>query len=147
MAQQIKTGTVMIKERALLPESLQFESEPYSSGWESIQHLDAYGLDRKIREAGWTFFSVAGQLKATVLGSAGEKTVLRAIKGIIAKLKSEPFNCFEITEVMDGHFLGIPYVHVCAHQRHIQEGPFLLRPKKDLRERDRARLSAARERA
>ena len=32
MADRIKTGAILIKGDALLPESLRFESEPYSDG-------------------------------------------------------------------------------------------------------------------
>jgi hypothetical protein len=35
MADKIKTGTILIEEGALVPESLRFESEPYASGWHS----------------------------------------------------------------------------------------------------------------
>ena len=55
MPDKIKGGTILIQEGALLPESLRFESEPYSKGWKLVENLDSLGLDRKIREAGWTF--------------------------------------------------------------------------------------------
>ncbi len=47
MAEKINTGTILIKDDALLPESLRFESEPYSKGWRLVKNLDGYGLDRK----------------------------------------------------------------------------------------------------
>ena len=62
MPDTIKTGTILIKDGTLLPESLRFESEPCVPGWRLVTDLDGYGLDRKIREAGWTFFCLAGQL-------------------------------------------------------------------------------------
>jgi hypothetical protein len=144
MADKIKTGIILIKEGAPLPESLRFESEPYSNGWRSVKHLDGYGLDRKIREAGWTFFYMAGEVNATVVGSDSEKTRRRAIKRILAKLKSDKFsfNSLEITQVAAKRFLGLPYVTVQAHQRHIQESMFLFHVKR-LAEWDRATLAAA----
>lgn len=96
MADKIKTGTILIEEGALLPESLRFESEAYSKGWRLVKNLDGYGLDQKIREVGWTFFYMAGEANATVVGSDLEKTTRRAVKKVIASMKSDRFNCLEI---------------------------------------------------
>ena len=93
MANKIKTGTILIEEGALLPESLRFESEPYSKGWKVVKDLDGDGLDRKIREAGWTFFYMAGGVNATAFGSDLEKTIRRAVRKVLASMKSDRLNC------------------------------------------------------
>ena len=124
MPDTIKVGTILIKESTVLPEALRFESEPCMLGWR-FNKLDGYGLDRKIREAGWTFFCLAGEIKATVFGLDGQKTVRRAVKRILANLKSEKLNSLEITRVASKRFLGVPYVSVSARSRHIQESMFL----------------------
>ena len=142
MPDTIKTGTMLIKEGTLLPEALRFESEPCAPGWRLVQNLDGYGLDRTIHEAGWTFFCLAGEIKATVFGFDGQKTVRRAVKRILARLKSEKFNSLEITGVASKRFLGVPYASVSARSRHVKESMFLFRAK-DLREWDRAKLAAA----
>lgn len=141
MAETIKTGTILIKDGTFLPDALQFESEPCATGWRLVKNLDGYGLGRKIHEAGWTFFCLAGEIKATVFGFDGQKTVRRAVKRILANLKSEKFNGLEITQVEAKRFLGLPYASVCAHSRHIQENAFLLQAK-DHQEWDRAKLAA-----
>jgi hypothetical protein len=141
MAETIKTGTILIKDGTFLPEALQFESEPCATGWRLVKNLDGYGLDRKIHEAGWTFFCLAGEIEATVFGLEGQETVRRGVKRILAKLKSEKFNSLEITRVASKRFLGVPYASVSARSRHIQESLVLFRAK-DLREWDRARLAA-----
>ncbi len=144
MADKIKTGSILIEEGALLPESLRLETEPYWTGWRLVKDLDGIGLDRKIREAGWTFFYMAGEIKLSVLGFDGEETKRRAIKGIVARLKSDKFNfnSLEITQVASKRFLGLPYVSVSAHWRHIQESLVLFHAKR-LAEWDRAKLAAA----
>ena len=142
MPDTIKTGTILIKEGTLLPEAVRFESEPCAPGWRFVKNLEGYALDRKIQEAGWTFFCLAGEIEATVFGFDGQKTVRRAVKRILAKLKSEKFNSLEITRVTSKRFLGVPYASVSARSRHIQESMFLFRAK-DLREWDRAKLAAA----
>ena len=133
MPDTIKTGTILIKDGAFLPDALQFESGPCATGWRLVKDLDGYGLDRKIHEAGWTFFCLASEIKATIFGFDRKKTVRRAVKRILANLKSERFNSFEITRVTSKRFLGVPYVSVSACSRHIQESLFLFCDK-DFRE-------------
>ncbi len=142
MPHTIKAGTILIKDVTRLPEALRFESEPYAPGWRLVKNLDGYGLGRKIHEAGWTFFCLAGEIGATVFGFDGQKTIRRAVERILANLKSEKFNSLEILRVASKRFLGAPYASVSARSRHIQESVFLFRAK-DLQEWDRARLAAA----
>jgi hypothetical protein len=125
MAETINAGTVLFKDGTLLPDSLRFESEPCATGWRLVKDLDGYGLDHKIHEAGWTFFCIAGEIKTIVFGFEGQKKVLRAVKRILARMKSETFNSLEITRVASKRFLGVPYVSVSACSRHIQESLFL----------------------
>lgn len=138
MTDQIKTGTVFIEEGTPLPDSLEFESEPYSNGWRSIKILNGYGLDRKVREVGWTLFDLA-QLKATVFGFDREKAARRALNRVLVRVRSDNFNALEISQVAMKRFLGLPYVTVSAHVRHIQESMFLLHDKR-LAARNQARL-------
>jgi hypothetical protein len=126
MAETINAGTILIKDGTFLPDALRFESEPCATGWRLVKNLDGYGLGRKISEAGWTFFWLAGELRATAFGFDGPKTVRKAVKRILANLKLGEFNSLEITRVASKRFLGLPYASVSAHSRHIQEGLFLL---------------------
>ena len=142
MAETIKTGTVLIKDGTLLPDAMQFESEPCATGWRLVKNFDGHGMGRKIHEAGWTFFYVAGEIKGTIFGFDGQKTVRRAVKRILANLKWGEFNSLEITRVASKRFLGLPYASVTAHSRHIQENAFFLRAK-DHQEWERAKLKAA----
>ena len=142
MPDTIKTGTILIKDGTFLPDALRFESEPCATGWRLVKNLDGYGLGRKIHEAGWTFFCLAGEIGTTVFGFDGQKTVRRAVKRILANLKLEKFNSLEITGVASKRFLGVPYASVSARSRHIQENVFLLRAK-DHQEWERARFAAA----
>jgi len=145
MPDTIKPGTILIKEGTLLPEAVRFESEPCVPGWRLVKDLDGCGLDRKIRDAGWTFFCLAGQLGATVFGIDEQKTLSRAVGQILANLESAEFNSLEIMRVTSEaskRFLGVRYVTVSAQSRNIQESAFLFGAK-DLPVRDRARSAAA----
>jgi hypothetical protein len=125
MQEAIKAGTVLIKEGILLPDALKLESEPYSPGWRSVSGLDGYAMGRKTHDTGWTFFYLAGETRATVFGHEGQETVRKAIKKILAGLRSGNFNSLEITRVAFKHFLGMPYATVSFHTRNMQEGMFL----------------------
>jgi hypothetical protein len=145
MPDTIKPGTILIKEGTLLPEAVRFESEPCVPGWRLVKDLDGCGLDRKIRDAGWTFFCLAGQLGATVFGIDEQKALSRAVGQILANLESAEFNSLEIMRVTSEaskRFLGVRYVTVSAQVRHIQESAFLFGAK-ELPVRDRARSAAA----
>ena len=127
MEDTIKAGAILIEDGALLPESLGLESEPRSNGWRRVKNLDAVGLDRRVREAGWTFFYLAGEIKANVFGFDVEKTTRKATTRLLEILKSDKLNCLEITQVACKRFLGMPYVSVSGHARHIQGSMFLSR--------------------
>ncbi len=142
MEDKFKTGAILIEEGALLPESLRLESEVYSNGWRLVKNLDGYGLDRKIRAAGWTFFYMAAEVNATAIGSDLEKTKRKTIKRILANRKSAKFNCVEISQAATKRFLGLPYVSVSAHWRHIQESLVLFQADR-LAEWNRAKLAPA----
>jgi hypothetical protein len=144
MSNTIKPGTILIKEGTLLPETVRFESESYVPGWRLVKDLDACGLHRKIRNAGWTFFCLAGQLGATVSGIDEQKTFSRAVEQILASPESAEFNYLEIIRVASEtskRFLGVRYVTVSAQSGHIQASVPLFRAK-ELPMRGRARSAA-----
>jgi hypothetical protein len=142
MPEKITTGTILIKEGTALPEGLQLEMVPYLKGWRLVRNLDRSGIDRKLFEAGWTFFFLACDVNATATGSDLERTTRRAVKKVIAGMKSDRLNCLEIAEVSAKRFLGLPYARVSAHPRHIQESMVLFHAKR-LADWDQAKLATA----
>lgn len=115
---------LLIREGTPLPANLSTESEAFLPGWGAIKDLDGYGLDHKMREAGWPPLCVAGETRATVFGIDEEKMVRRAILEILARLESEKFNSLEVTRVSSvasKRFLEVRYVTVCAQSRLIQQ--------------------------
>jgi hypothetical protein len=124
------SGTIFIRENALLPVGLAIESEAFLPGWRVVQNLDRYALARRIESSNWNFFYLAGELRATVLGRDRSGTLRRAVKCVLGKQEGQKFNSLEITKAVSKRFLGIPFVSVTAHARHIQEGIGLV-PAKD----------------
>ena len=149
MESEITNGTILIEERTLLPEEMQFESEPYLPGWRIVKHFDAFGLNREIQKTGWTFFCAAGEIRTTVFGIDMRKTVRRAIERILARAQSEKLNSLEITRVActgSERFPLVRHVTVSARLRHIQES-FVLHRSKDLVVLGTSKLENSRENA
>lgn len=116
------TGAVLIREDALLPAGMAVESDAFLPGWRVVRNLDGHGLGRKIEEAKWNFFYLAGQVRAIALGHGRVGTLRRAVQRVLAKRERQKFNSLEITKVVSKSFFGIPFMSVIAHCRHIQEG-------------------------
>lgn len=121
MANEIRMGTVLVKNDALLPVELKFESEPCVEGWALVKDLDGRGWDREIQKNGWTSFSFGQEIRASVLGIDGQKMVRRAIRRLLAEA-TEEFNLLEVTRVASLGPQGLPfvwYVAVSAQPRYI----------------------------
>jgi hypothetical protein len=114
--------TILIREDTPLPANLPIESEAFLPGWGAVRNLDGYELGRKIEAANWNFFYLAGEIGAIALGREGPGTLRRAVKRILAKQEGQKFNALEVTEIISKRFLGIPFMSVTAHSRHIQQG-------------------------
>jgi hypothetical protein len=117
----IKTGTFLMESGTLLPRSLTLASEPYSRDWTTVINPRS-DFERDIKQAGWTFFFLAGEIHATVFGCNAETAVHTAVERLIGNAKSQNCNCLEIGEVKMKSFLGLPFASVSAHARHIQGG-------------------------
>jgi hypothetical protein len=121
MADTIKAGSIWVMDGAHLPPSLLLQSPSDSNGWAAVQD-DGPTFEKAVQKAGWTLFFMAGEIEATVLGFDREKAVRAAFKRLIANVTSQHCNSIEITRVTGTSFLGVPYVSVSAHARHLQKG-------------------------
>jgi hypothetical protein len=121
MTPRIQVGTILIEDRPLATWILDLESESYSGNWSVVKAINGLALDRKIHAAGWNFFFMAEEVKATVFGSLAAKSIQKALKRICLKVRKQDFNCLEVTKMVEHRFLGVPYITVCAHSRHIQQ--------------------------
>ncbi len=130
MPDTFKTGTILIREDTPLPANLPIESEAFLPGWRVVKNLDRSTQARNIEGANWNFFYLAGEMKATVLGRDRSGTLRRAVKCVLAKQEGQKFNSLEITKVVLRRLLGIPFMSVTAHSRHIQQSIGLV-PAKD----------------
>jgi len=125
MPSTVQVGTILMKEWPGITQLLGLESEPCSGEWSLLKVLDSFALDRKIHAAGWNFFFMAPEVKVMFFGSIGAGKVQNALRRILAKVKEQHFNGLEVTAIVARHFLGVPYVTVSAHSRHMQQSCYL----------------------
>ena len=104
---------------------LELESEPYSGEWSQVKVLDGFSADRRIHAAGWNFFFLAAEIRVMFFGSLGTVKIQNALERILEKVKQHHFNGLEVTEIVARRFLGVPYVIVSAHSRHMQQSCYL----------------------
>jgi len=117
----ITTGTMLIKDGTILPEPSPKRAS-YSSGWNSVTDFERREIEKQLDTAGWTFFYIAGQIKTSAFGFDDQKRMLTAVRRAIRDVQTQGCNCLEIDQVTEQSFLGVPYVSVFAHSRHIQNG-------------------------
>jgi hypothetical protein len=121
----IEAGTVIIRAGLLLPGGMYVQTNSYSKNWDVVTDLDALGVDRSVRAAGWNFFFTAAAVHAVTFGRREGRNARQAVDRILSRVQAQNFNCVEITQISTRHFLGIPYMSVCAHARQIQLGQTL----------------------
>jgi len=121
MAQNVNVGTILVKKWLGMPQFPGIETETYVGEWSLVKAIDAFALERKIHSAGWNFFFMATEIKTMFFGFLGGDKLQSALKRILAKVKLQHFNGLEVTEITARRFLGVPYVTVSAHSRHIQQ--------------------------
>ena len=120
MPSTVEVGTILMREWPGMPKLIGVETEPFFEGWSTVKGPDTSPLDRKIRAAGWNFFFMATEVKAMFFGSLNATKIQSALRRILAKVKLQHFNGLEVTELVARHFLGVPYVTMSAHSRHLQ---------------------------
>ena len=125
MNDRIKTGTILMEKGTVVPDSLSLESEPYSNGWESIRNLDRRELGRELHGTGWTFFFLADEISRSAVGFNEQEAIRTAVKRLLSSIKIRCLNCLEVRRVVTKTFLGLHFVSVFAHPRHIQKSSAL----------------------
>ena len=125
MSPTVEVGTVLIEDRPLITQFLGLETGPCSGNWSVVKALDGVALDRKIHAAGWNFFFMAAEVKVMFFGVLATRKIQSALKRILAKVRPQNFNALEVTGIIAKRFLGVPYVILYAHSRHIQQSCYL----------------------
>jgi len=121
MTDIITVGSILVEGGTRLPNLLLLQGASDLHAWSAPKDARS-AFEKTIEEAGWTFFFMAGELKATVFGFDRQRALGTALKRLIADVKLQHCNSIEITRVAGKSFLRVPYVSVFAHARHLQQG-------------------------
>ena len=122
----IAVGSMMVRQGALLPESLVAVSEAYSSRWRLYTGLETPEiLGQSVRAEGWTCFFLGALHSAFAIGSLGESSVGKALHRLLRKAEPTAFNCIEVTDIAAHRWSGVSFVVVSGHWRHFQRSGVL----------------------
>jgi hypothetical protein len=69
---------------------------------------------------------MAGEIRAVVPAWGGHNTLRRGVKRLLPQTRLQHLNCLEVTYILRKYFLGVPYLSIAAHPRHLQEGSQIL---------------------
>jgi hypothetical protein len=119
----IQSGTVLIQTDAARPDCFQAGEEECPSAWTSLRNtLGPLELEAELSRTGWTFFYLANRLRSTAFGFDPVKRLAGALRSIVGSVRQQGCNSVQIDAVETRSFLGLPYVTVSAHPRHVQKG-------------------------
>jgi hypothetical protein len=116
MTGAIAVGDILIEGGTCLPNSLRTPGESLLPGWSAVQR-GRPAFEKEIKQAGWTLFFMAGEIKASVFGFDRQRALRSALIRLSTMVKSQGCNCIEITDVT----VKLPYIRVRAHARHLQQ--------------------------
>ena len=106
---------------AARPRMFQIQDDAHRTGWSPVRHnLTSRELDTELSKLGWTFFYMANVIRKTALALDREKGAAVALKRVMASVREEGCNSLQVEDVERHSFLGIPYISVSAHPRHVQ---------------------------
>ncbi len=121
---QLQEGSVLLRSGTLTPPLVPLNLTNFSNDWQSIGNSGGRVLDQGFRRSGWNLFFLAGGIRGYAVGS-GRNSIMRATAKILSRVKAQGFNCAQISEVIVKRFLGVRYVRVEAHSRHLQQSNML----------------------
>ncbi len=122
----ITQGTILIEQGTLVPPCFRMETASDADEWMSLaDNIDFEERAVELAATGWTFFYLAGEVRASAFGFDAQKNVHTALEKLIAGMGARQCNCIEIDEVATHTFFGVPWVSITAHSRRIQQGSIL----------------------
>ena len=117
----IERGAIFVQENPFLPKTLCLESKTEFCGWARVANqMGGRQLETTLIAAGWTSFYLAGSIQTTVFGFDRQEMASEALKRLIMNMSVDRCNCLEIDEVIVHSWLGLPYLRLLSHARHIQ---------------------------
>ena len=121
---RLQVGSVLLRTGTLTPLSVPLYLRTFGRDWQFIENSGGRVLDQGFHRMGWDFFLRAGSIRGYAVGS-GESSIMRATLNLLAEIQARGFNCAQISGIVVKRFLGVRYVRVEAHSRHLQPSSML----------------------
>lgn len=122
--EEIATGSVLMKKGTALPVALR-TNPPRLGDWEVISELDGLGVERELRQSGWHFFFLVPAIRAASIALDLQRAFAKTMRRITRAADEIGFNGLEISAIKQRNWLGIQYVSITAHPRHVRNSPFI----------------------
>jgi len=122
LATKLQVGSKLVEQDAHMPRVLELNSLNFIDQWRVLSSTSRNTLFDQVAASGWHLFYIAGHLNTMSIGRDREHALQRGVRRLAAKVRSESYNCLEVTEIKTRHFLGIPYLFIAADMLHIQRG-------------------------
>jgi hypothetical protein len=119
---QLRSEALLIAPDTALPPGWTLDGDPVASGW--LRVCNAFTdreLDRDLGAGGWTLLFMAGAIRTKAFGWSTPRSVTAGVGRLIAQAKRQGYNCLQIDNVTMHSRLGVPFVRLVAHVRHIQK--------------------------
>ncbi|NDJ13403.1 MAG: hypothetical protein EBY17_19785 [Acidobacteriia bacterium] len=81
-----------------------------------------YPLEPALIAAGWSFFSVAGSIRARGFGLQRQSRFETVLSHLVRTTQKRGCNCLQIDAITSWNFFGIPCAEVSGHLRQLQKG-------------------------
>jgi hypothetical protein len=119
----IETGTLLMERGTPVPQFFSIGAESYPNAWiKATADSNFEEFEKELATAGWTFFYRACEIKTIAFGFDKQRRTDAALRRLIANATLQKCNCLEIDKISMHSFMGLPYVSVSAHSRHLQKG-------------------------
>ena len=121
MNQEIKPGTMFLQSGTDIPESVSVDHSHSTKGWASIESSISRQFRQDLHSAGWTFFNMGVEIEVTVVGFNKQKLEDRAAQKLIDIVKSQDYNCVQVTQIRNKGWLGTTTLTLNAQARQVQK--------------------------
>lgn len=121
----ITSGTLLIERDAPSPSFFHLRDDANPRTWMSATHsFNPQELAAALTAGGWTFFYMANVIRKRAFGFDRARMTRTALSGVLASVRAQGCNSVQVDRVASGSCLGLSWVDVAAHARHIQKGAF-----------------------
>ena len=97
-------------------------------GWKALVNVNSLALERTALATAWHFTYIAAPVVRSAYGISLQGAGRRAIKKIMQAVDKTGLNSFETATITSHSVMGLHWVQMSVHLRHLSNGPFTEKP-------------------